>query len=59
MAFATNPEAAELAAALDKVRATLASAGFRGWRLEWTARDVCQRVLDGERVAVLSLRESK
>lgn len=46
-------------AALNKVRATLAAAGFRGWRLEWTARDVFQRVLNGERVAVVSLRESK
>ena len=43
-------------AALDKVRATLASAGFRGWRLEWTARGVYQRVLNGEPVAVVSLR---
>ena len=43
-------------AALDKVRATLASAGFRGWRLEWTARGVYQRVLHGEPVAVVSLR---
>lgn len=43
-------------AVLDKVRSTLAAAGFRGWRLEWTSRDVCQRVLNGERVAVVSLR---
>lgn len=41
----------------NKVRATLAAAGFRGWRLEWTSRDVYQRVLNGERVAVVSLGE--
>lgn len=46
-------------AVLDKVRSTLAAAGFRGWRLEWTSRDVCQRVLNGERVAVVSLRGGK
>ena len=52
MVNTTNPDAV----ALDKVRSTLAAAGFRGWRLEWTSRDVYQRVLNGERVAVVSLR---
>lgn len=47
---------AEIATVTQAVRASLAKAGFRGWRLGWTAFTVTRDVINGKRVAVLSLR---
>ena len=50
---------AEIATATQAVRASLAKAGFRGWRLDWTAFSVTRDVLNGKRVSVLSLHPTR